>query len=91
MLGAVVFLLGKKRDYDYEIISPFECGFLMVFSCRIGFSLRFFLIALIFGIFDLELILIFPVIFNFLQFKKVYSLISVTLFISVLILGLGYE
>jgi len=86
-----VFLLGKKRDYDYESISPFECGFLIVFSCRMGFSLRFFLIALIFGIFDLELILIFPVVFNFLQFKKIYSLISVMAFIVVLVVGLGYE
>lgn len=86
-----MFLLGKKRDYDYERISPFECGFLIVFSCRIGFSLRFFLIALIFGIFDLELILIFPIVFSFLQFKKIYSLISVIIFIVVLVIGLGYE
>ena len=56
-----------------------------------GFSLRFFLIALIFGIFDLELVLIFPVVFNSLQFKQIYSLILVMAFIIVLVVGLSYE
>ncbi|HAN1512134.1 TPA: NADH dehydrogenase subunit 3 [Escherichia coli] len=58
----IASIISKKSFYDREKISPFECGFEPFNSSRLPFSLRFFLIAIIFLIFDVEIALIFPII-----------------------------
>nr|QTF76068.1 NADH dehydrogenase subunit 3 [Gynaikothrips uzeli] len=85
------FLISFKSKKNWEKMSPFECGFNLVNFPRNPFSLRFFLISIIFLIFDIEIILLGPFIFNMFTTNSFIWMVLISVFLFVLVWGLLHE
>nr|YP_010555870.1 NADH dehydrogenase subunit 3 [Marcia japonica]UYR95102.1 NADH dehydrogenase subunit 3 [Marcia japonica] len=87
-------IVSQKGRYESDKMVSFECGFDPLSSSRMPFSLRFFLLALLFLVFDLEMILLFPYmisIFSCYLSMSVFTKIWVLSFLLILVAGLVHE
>jgi len=95
LLTSVTFAAAQalkiRTNADREKSSPFECGFDPNQGARIPFSLRFFLLAVIFIIFDIELVLIIPIPVLHLLSNYPLTLYGVIVFLLILLIGLIHE
>jgi NADH-quinone oxidoreductase subunit A len=81
-------VLGPKR-FDAEKLSPYECGFNAFEDARMRFDVRYYLIAIQFIIFDLEIIFIVPWTLVFTELGP-RGLVTMGLFVGMLFLGFIY-
>jgi NADH-quinone oxidoreductase subunit A len=93
ILSLVIFFLSffvsSKLD-DTEKLSSYECGFNPFSDSRMEFDIKFYIVAILFIIFDLEISFLFPfsVCLNNITFIGFYSMI---LFLLILTIGFYYE
>nr|YP_009764052.1 NADH dehydrogenase subunit 3 [Synchiropus sycorax]QIS89403.1 NADH dehydrogenase subunit 3 [Synchiropus sycorax] len=90
VLALVSFYLPQMTP-DSEKLSPYECGFDPLGSARLPFSLRFFLIAILFLLFDLEIALLLPLPWADQLSSPFLTFAWATLVLIMLTLGLIYE
>nr|WNH22564.1 NADH dehydrogenase subunit 3 [Pareques acuminatus]WNH22577.1 NADH dehydrogenase subunit 3 [Pareques umbrosus] len=90
ILAIVSFWLPQMSP-DHEKLSPYECGFDPLGSARLPFSLRFFLIAILFLLFDLEIALLLPLPWANQLASPVLTFTWATSILALLTLGLVYE
>jgi NADH-quinone oxidoreductase subunit A len=90
-IGPVVvgLILGPHRP-DTEKNSPYECGFEAFEDARMKFDVRYYLVAILFIIFDLEIAFLFPwaVVFKELG---LYGFVVMSIFLGILVVGFVYE
>nr|YP_009472240.1 NADH dehydrogenase subunit 3 [Microdevario kubotai]BAO94321.1 NADH dehydrogenase subunit 3 [Microdevario kubotai]BAV71725.1 NADH dehydrogenase subunit 3 [Microdevario kubotai] len=90
ILATVSFWL-PQMNADTEKLSPYECGFDPLGSARLPFSLRFFLVAILFLLFDLEIALLLPLPWGTGLQNPMETLFWATAVLVLLTLGLIYE
>nr|ABI30709.1 NADH dehydrogenase subunit 3 [Yuhina occipitalis]AFB19889.1 NADH dehydrogenase subunit 3 [Yuhina occipitalis] len=90
ILTALNFWLAQMNP-DSEKLSPYECGFDPLGSARLPFSIRFFLVAILFLLFDLEIALLLPLPWATQLQDPITTLIWTSTIILLLTLGLMYE
>nr|YP_009139441.1 NADH dehydrogenase subunit 3 [Plectorhinchus vittatus]AKF78347.1 NADH dehydrogenase subunit 3 [Plectorhinchus vittatus] len=90
ILAIVSFWLPQMTP-DHEKLSPYECGFDPLGSARLPFSLRFFLVAILFLLFDLEIALLLPLPWGAQLSTPLLTFLWATAVLTLLTLGLIYE
>ena len=83
-------LLAGPRRPDAEKDSPFECGFPAFEDSRIKFDVRYYLVAILFILFDLELAFLLPWAVA-LGDVGLAGFVAVLIFLAVLVVGFAYE
>ena len=94
-VGAIVVSGGLARlsgaqNPDSEKLSPYECGFEAFEDARMKFDVRYYLVAILFILFDLEIAFLFPwaVVINDIGLP---GFVSMMVFLAILVVGFVYE
>ncbi len=92
-VGVVPMVLGKLLGPgrpDPEKLSPYECGFEAFEDARMKFDVRYYLVAILFILFDLEIAFLFPwaVVLNEIG---LFGFLSMMVFLAILVVGFVYE
>jgi len=93
VLSAIIFILSfivSSKTDDIEKLSSYECGFNPFEDSRAEFDIRFYLVAILFLIFDLEVSYLFPfsVTFDLVNSLALYSMVT---FLLLLTIGFYFE
>ncbi len=80
---------GKKRPTAQKD-APYECGSIPVGSARIRFDVKFYVISILFILFDLEVVFLWPWAILQAQRLKLFGLVEITVFIGILLVGFVY-
>nr|YP_010999047.1 NADH dehydrogenase subunit 3 [Pealius mori]WPM91805.1 NADH dehydrogenase subunit 3 [Pealius mori]CAD5105722.1 NADH dehydrogenase subunit 3 [Pealius mori] len=98
LISIVILLLTfiyKITSYNMKLMnnksSTFECGFDIMSNLRLPFSLNFYIISIIFLIFDVELILLMPFVFMMKTMESMTMSTMMVMFFMILMLGFVYE
>ena len=90
IMGSVISrLLGVHRP-DSEKLSPYECGFEAFEDARMKFDVRYYLVAILFILFDLEIAFLFPWAIV-LQEIGLFGFLAMVVFLAILVVGFVYE
>jgi len=87
--GGLSRLLGVHRP-DAEKLSPYECGFEAFEAARMKFDVRYYLVAILFILFDLEIAFLFPWAIV-LQEIGLFGFMAMMVFLGILVVGFVYE
>jgi NADH-quinone oxidoreductase subunit A len=88
-LFAIGWILGPRRP-DAEKLSPYECGFEAFEDSRVRFDVRYYLVAIIFIVFDLEIAFFFPWAVS-LSRTGAFGLLAMLVFALILVVALVYD
>ena len=92
-LGVVLLGLGfafGSGSKDAEKLAPYECGFEAFEDTRMRFDVRYYLVAILFIIFDLEIAFLFPWAVALEQIG-LFGIVAMGIFLAVLVVGFVYE
>jgi NADH-quinone oxidoreductase subunit A len=83
------WLLAPNRP-NAEKLSPYECGFEAFEDARMKFDVRYYLVAILFILFDLEIAFLFPWAIV-LEEIGLFGFVSMVIFLGILVVGFVYE
>ncbi len=92
-VGAGPLLIGRvlaPNRPDPEKLSPYECGFEAFEDARMRFDVRYYLVAILFILFDLEIAFLFPWAVS-LDAIGFFGFVSMMIFLAILVIGFVYE
>ena len=75
---------------NIKVLTPYECGFIPMTERKLNFNVNFYVVAVLFIIFDLEIVLLFPWVITFL-YLGLFGFYVMVIFFIILILGLILE
>lgn len=89
-LMVLASLIVARQNPDPEKVSPYECGFEAFEDSRMQFDVRYYLVAILFIIFDLEIAFLFPWAIV-LDVIGVPGVLAMSVFLAILVIGFWYE